>query len=59
MALNTSQDFKDAADVGQYGWVSQEAYGRVKLCNTMVADHFIPAYLASLGSVIESLEQEQ
>lgn len=38
--------------------VLQEAYGRVKLCNTMVADHFIPAYLASLGSVMESLEQD-
>ena len=39
-------------------WLPQEAYGRVKLCNTMVADHFIPAYLASLGSVIESLEHD-
>jgi hypothetical protein len=37
-------------------WMLQEAYGRVRLCNTMVADHFIPAYLASLGSVIASLE---
>ena len=35
----------------------QEAYGRVKLCKTMVADHFIPAYLASLGSFIDSLER--
>ena len=37
----------------------QEAYGRVKLCKTMVADHFIPAYLASLGSFIDSLEDDQ
>lgn len=36
--------------------IPQEAYGRVRLCNTMVADHFIPAYWASLGSVIASLE---
>ncbi|CAL8464467.1 g4002 [Coccomyxa elongata] len=36
--------------------VPQEAYSRVKLCNTMVADHFIPAYLASMDAVIEGLE---
>ena len=37
----------------------QEAYGRIKLCKTMVADHFIPAYLASLSSFIDSLECDQ
>ncbi|BDA49647.1 probable Sn1-specific diacylglycerol lipase alpha at N-terminal half [Coccomyxa sp. Obi] len=36
--------------------VPQEAYSRVKLCSTMVADHFIPAYLASMDAVIEGLE---
>ncbi|EIE19233.1 alpha/beta-hydrolase [Coccomyxa subellipsoidea C-169] len=36
--------------------VPQEAYSRVKLCNSMVADHFIPAYLASMDAVIEGLQ---
>lgn len=39
------------------GW-KQEVYSRVKLCNTMVADHFIPSYLASIDAVIERLQEE-
>ena len=36
----------------------QEVYSRVKLCKTMVADHFIPSYLAALNTVVEALEQQ-
>ena len=28
----------------------QELYGRVRLCNAMVQDHFMPAYLSALDS---------
>jgi hypothetical protein len=37
----------------------QEVYLRVKLCKTMVADHFIPSYLAALNTVIEGLERQE
>jgi hypothetical protein len=33
------------------------SYGRVKLCRTMVLDHFIPSYIKSLDTVIASLEE--
>lgn len=36
-----------------------EAYGRIKLCRTMVADHLVPAYLISIDSVLQQLLQEQ
>lgn len=31
-------------------------YGRVRLCRTMLQDHFIPAYLRSLDSVLAAME---
>lgn len=37
----------------------QEVYSRVKLCKTMVSDHFVPSYLAALNTVIDGLEQEE
>ena len=36
--------------------VPQEAYGRVRLCKSMLNDHYIPAYLRSMDSVIAMLE---
>ncbi|KAK9825386.1 hypothetical protein WJX81_007825 [Elliptochloris bilobata] len=36
--------------------IPQEAYGRVRLCKSMLNDHYIPAYLRSLDSVIATLE---
>jgi hypothetical protein len=34
-----------------------EVYGRVKLCPSMVRDHFIPSYLRALDSVLGQLQQ--
>ena len=31
----------------------QEVYGRMRLCNTMLTDHFIPRYLANLETCID------
>lgn len=38
--------------------IPQEAYGRVRLCKSMLNDHYIPAYLRSLDSVIAKLEED-
>jgi hypothetical protein len=35
--------------------VPQEAYGRIKLCRTVLSDHVIPNYLRSLASFLEKL----
>ncbi|KAK9852086.1 hypothetical protein WJX84_002088 [Apatococcus fuscideae] len=35
--------------------VPQEVYGKMRLCNTMLTDHFIPRYLANLESCIDLL----
>jgi hypothetical protein len=35
--------------------VPQEAYGRIKLCRTVLSDHVIPNYLRSLASFLERL----
>ncbi len=37
--------------------IPQEAYGRVRLCKSMLNDHYIPAYLRSLDSGVAALEQ--
>ncbi|KAK9793715.1 hypothetical protein WJX73_006410 [Symbiochloris irregularis] len=34
--------------------VPQEAYGRVRLCSTMISHHFIPSYLAALESAVQT-----
>ena len=39
-------------------WDLQEAYGRIHLCSTAMRDHFVPAYLVSLESAINSLLAE-
>lgn len=31
----------------------QEAYGRIKLCSTMIQDHFIPCYSANMQTAME------
>ncbi len=36
-------------------FVPQEAYGRIKLCRTVLSDHVIPNYLRSLASFLERL----
>lgn len=33
--------------------VPQEAYGRIKLCSTMIQDHFIPCYSANMQTAME------
>ena len=33
----------------------QELYGRIRLCNAMVQDHFMPAYLSALDSARSNL----
>ena len=35
--------------------VPQEAYGRIKLCRTVLSDHVIPNYLRSLASFMDKL----
>lgn len=39
--------------------VPREAYGRIRLCKTMVYDHFVPQYLRALDSVLAQLEGRQ
>ncbi len=34
-------------------WTVQEAYGRIKLCSTMIQDHFIPCYSANMQTAME------
>ena len=34
----------------------QEVYGKMRLCNTMLTDHFIPRYLANLETCIDLLD---
>ncbi|GAB4813184.1 hypothetical protein N2152v2_000230 [Parachlorella kessleri] len=40
-------------------WVPQEAYGRIKLCRRMLADHFIPTYLAAMESAQRRLQRQR
>ncbi|KAK9804709.1 hypothetical protein WJX72_001137 [[Myrmecia] bisecta] len=39
--------------------VPQEAYGRIKLCNTMIKDHFIPVYKANMASALQLFNYHQ
>lgn len=38
--------------------VPQTAYGRIRLCNTMVHDHYIPNYLIALESAMQLYLEE-
>eukprot|EP00803_Ostreobium_quekettii_P003683 evm.model.scf_429.4 EVM.evm.TU.scf_429.4 scf_429:29564-36836(+) len=37
--------------------VPQEPYGKMRMCRSMVMDHFVPRYLAALESMIEALQR--
>jgi hypothetical protein len=38
-------------------WVPQEAYGRIALCQTMLADHFLRKYIAAMDSLLGGFER--
>lgn len=39
--------------------VNRQAYSRIKLCKTMVYDHFVPQYLRAVDNLLQQLEDNE
>lgn len=54
--VSTNEDSEES-DFVLFSDVPQEAYGRIRVCRSMVADHFLPQYKIALESAICDLSR--